>query len=343
VGGEDGAGPDGLDGLVEAQPVVDDGPAHPLQPEEPGVTLVGVEHLRLVPDQLEGPDAADAEQDLLAQPVLAVTAVEAVGDRAAVVDVLLDVGVEEVQRHPGHLRFPDLGHERGAGQVHLHPHVFDRLERHHVGVEVHVALALPAVGVELLAEVPVLVEEPDTGQRDAEPAGRLEVIAGEDAQAARVLGQGLGDPELGGEVGHRTQRALPGLEPPVALQVPAQVVVHLLHEGEEGPVGDQRLQAPSFDHGQQPDRVVGGGLPRVGVDPAEQVLCPLVPRPAEVHGQGLEGRQPLGEPGLDGEAAQCPHWRQTLAAGADPLVGPARFGEGSLVVHLQGDRSHRHR
>ena len=61
--------------------------ADPLQAEEAGVALVGVEDLgrRVAGDPGVGaqrPDAADPEQQLLAQPVLAGAAVEPVGDVA---------------------------------------------------------------------------------------------------------------------------------------------------------------------------------------------------------------------------------------------------------------------
>ena len=55
------------------------------------------------------PDAADAEQHLLQQPVLAAAAVQPVGDLALGRRVLLDVGVEQQQRDPADLRLPDLG------------------------------------------------------------------------------------------------------------------------------------------------------------------------------------------------------------------------------------------
>ena len=91
--------------------------ADPLQPEEAGVALVGVEHLGLGraghpgvrPDR---PHPADAEQHLLAQPVLGVAAVQPVGDRADDLAVLLDVGVEQQQGHPADLRDPDARGER---------------------------------------------------------------------------------------------------------------------------------------------------------------------------------------------------------------------------------------
>ena len=85
------------------------------------MALVGVEHLGVDAERVERADAADAEEDLLPQPVLGLAAVEPVGDVAEVGRVLLDVGVEQVQRHAPDLRLPDPGDQRGAGQVDLDP------------------------------------------------------------------------------------------------------------------------------------------------------------------------------------------------------------------------------
>src|SRR4029450_2492326 len=71
VGGEDGPGPDRLDGGGRVQVLLLDQAADALQAEEPGMALVGVEHLGLDTEGAQGPDPADAEQDLLAQAVLA--------------------------------------------------------------------------------------------------------------------------------------------------------------------------------------------------------------------------------------------------------------------------------
>ena len=78
--------------------------ADALQAEEPGVALVGVEHVGIDAQGAQGPHAADAEDDLLAQAVVLVAAVQAIGDGDAVGRVALDVGVEHVQ-----LDAPDVG------------------------------------------------------------------------------------------------------------------------------------------------------------------------------------------------------------------------------------------
>ena len=76
------------------------------------------------------PDAADAEQHLLAQAVVLVAAVEAVGDAALGRRVLLDVAVEQQQRHPADLGPP---HVRVQGAALRQRHGDDRRRSRRAG------------------------------------------------------------------------------------------------------------------------------------------------------------------------------------------------------------------
>ena len=67
-------------------------------------------------------------------------------------------------------------------------------------VVARIALDLAVALVEPLPEVAAAVEEPDRDERDAELRGRLEMVAGEDAEAAGIDGQALVEAELGREV-----------------------------------------------------------------------------------------------------------------------------------------------
>ncbi len=175
-------------------------------------------------------DAADTEKQLLAQPVLGGAAVETIGHVDVVVGVPLDVGVEHQQRHPTHAGHPDARDEvrtswhrdadRGAAAVGLP----EQGDRQLVGVEHRVGLLLPSGCVERLLEVAVPVEQPDPDDRHAEVAGALEVVAGQDAEPAGVLGEHGGDAELRGEVGdgRRTVGTL-ALVPAVVGQVALEV------------------------------------------------------------------------------------------------------------------------
>ena len=216
---EHGAGADRRERLVDVEAGRRHELPHPLQAEEPGVALVGVEDLRRgVPGHravgAHRPHAADPDEDLLADAVLGVAAVEAVGDLAQVGVVVLDVGVEQQQRHAADRGHPHprpqhaaLGHgdvdedRRALG-------VGEQVQREALRVERRVGLLLPAVEREGLPEVARAVEQPDRDQRHAEVGGGLEVVAREDAEPARVVRQHLGDAELHREVADaRRQRA----------------------------------------------------------------------------------------------------------------------------------------
>ncbi len=164
------------------------------------MALVGVEYLGLrVPgDGAVGahrPDAADAKQQFLAQPVVGAAAIEPVSDLPQVRIVLLNVGVQQQQRHPADLRYPDLRRQHGAiRQRHRYPDrtagaVAQQGQRQAVRVRSRVALGLPALDRQGLREIAVAVQQADPDDRHTEVAGGLEVVAGQDAKAAGVLRQ----------------------------------------------------------------------------------------------------------------------------------------------------------
>ena len=260
--------------------------ADALEAEEAGVALVGVEHLggRCAGDAAVGAQrahAADAEQHLLLQPVLAAAAVQPVGDPALGGVVLLDVGVQQQQRHAADLRDPDAGgDERGrrAGRWRPSRGVPSASRSSEtaaaVGSSDRVALLLPAVAGERLPEVAGAVEQPDADDRHAEVAGGLEVVAGEDAQAAGVLRQRGGDAELGREVGDPggrlgAQRLVPASE----REVVAQVVAGSGSPSRRSPGRRPAPRAARPTLAQQPDRVVAALVPQVRVDRREQVAA----------------------------------------------------------------------
>lgn len=250
--------------------------------------------------------------------MLAATAVEAVGDLALGGRVGLDVGVEQQQGYAPDLGLPDVrGEGAAAGQRQVDPAggavgLAEQGDGELVRVEQRVALLLPAVPVEGLAEVAVPVEEPDADDRDPEVAGGLEVVAGEDAEAAGVLGQRGGDPVLGREVGdgggQRDVGPLPGrLIPARAGQVLPQVVGEVAEPAEEPPVGGERGEPGGRDLPEQPHRVLAGRGPDLRVHGPEEVPGLGVPGPAQVEGQLVQRLELFGQDGADGESADCLH------------------------------------
>ena len=210
VRGEDGRGADELERLGEREAELLDERPGPLEAEERGVSLVHVEDAGLEPEPAESPNSADAEQHLLADPVLAVAAVQHVGH----------LGLEQVEADAADVGAPDPGGGRLAGELDLDA---DRLEHEPeaLGVEGRVPRLLPVV-LECLLEVALPVEQADADERDAQVGRGLEVVAGEDAEPARVDRERLAQPELRREVGDEEARvAVRPLPPAHARPSPA--------------------------------------------------------------------------------------------------------------------------
>ena len=122
------------------------------------------------------------------------------------------------------------------------------------------------------------VEKADADERETESARRLQVVAGEHAEATGVLGQRFGDAELGREVRDGTQRALAAvLEPAGAFDVAAQFLVELGEERHEGGVLRERVESFARNEAEQSHRIVASALPGGRIDPSEQVAGPFVP------------------------------------------------------------------
>ena len=101
------------------------------------------------------------------------------------------------------------------------------LHRQQAVIDVEVVLVLPAVAIEPLPEVALVVVQADADERDAEVRRALDVIAGEDAEAAGVDRQRLVQAELGREVRDRPRPEHAG----VARAPGVRRVQVLLHAG----------------------------------------------------------------------------------------------------------------
>ena len=273
--------------------------------------------------------------------MILVAAVEPVGDAALGRRVLLDVAVEQQQRHPADLGPPDVGVQRAAlGQRHRDDDgravgLAEQLDRQAVRVQGGVVLELPAVGRQPLLEVAGPVEQPHADQRDAEVGGGLQVVAGEDAETAGVLRQHLGDAELCAEVGDRGGGLLAQRLVPVrGRQVVVEVLHDVLHAADEAAVLGQRGQPGGRDLAEDLDRVTPAGLPQIGVEGLEEVPSLRVPGPPEVHHELGERHQLLGERCPDSEPSECTHAATLATRGprVRSLRGPAPRRRGSTRV-----------
>ncbi|CAB5025836.1 unannotated protein [freshwater metagenome] len=357
VGGEHRAGAAGFESLIEVEPAMAlDELTDALDAEEACVALVHVEDLRRcgtgdAGEHADRPHAADAQQHLLLQAMLTTAAVQTVGYLALGCGVLLDVGVEEEERHASYLRDPDACGDAasawyserylGRGSVGL------AKQRHRAAIRIadRVVLKLPAITGEGLAEIAGPVEQADADDPDAEVARGLQVVAREDPEAAGVLRQGSGDAELGREVGD-TSRGVraQGLVPAIGCEIRMQVVAAATNPADEALVARELGEPLGGDLAEHSDRVLAGRRPQAGIDCGEQVAGLGVPRPAQVRRELLERGQRRGQDRADGESSNRSHGR-TLACLITLACAPCRERPGFLpdscvILQLLAHLSH---
>ena len=156
---------------------------------------------------LEKQHAADAEEDFLLETILPVATIEGVGDGTVVIGVEVIVGVEEVEFHATDIDAPyismnlivHVGYVDDKGLAVLVQLLLDGQAAEVLGL---VVSDLLTVHRERLCEIAVAIEESDSHQVDIRVAGLLDLVAGEDAQAARVDLKHLVQTVFHAEVGH---------------------------------------------------------------------------------------------------------------------------------------------
>lgn len=187
VCGEDGRGADGVDcGIASA--ALEHEAAQSFEGAEGGVSFVQVKERGIDAKCLKSEHAADAEKDFLSDAIVAITAVEVVGECAVVGSVIGDAGVEEKEGDAADLSFPDTcvddavadGDGDGFSGVD---------ESGEGGIEMVVCDGGGAVGEEALSVVAISIEEADADEGNPEVRSGLEVVAGEDAETAGVEGE----------------------------------------------------------------------------------------------------------------------------------------------------------
>ena len=113
------------------------------------------------------------------------------------------------------------------------------------------------------------------------------MVAGQDAEAARINRQRLNDAELEREVPDHQWR--PGVEEGrMALVVLLHRLPGELQQGAEIGPRRHRLNSLRAEPGQQRDGVVASLLPLLGAQGLEDLADPRFPAPAEVEGQSRE-------------------------------------------------------
>ena len=266
VRGENKSGGRGFLRLVVGQVVRRHQTADVLQAQERRVALVHMVDGRLDAHSLQRAITADAQQDFLADAEVLIAAVQLVRDVAILrARVLRDVGIEQIERRAPHVGPPDARVDRAAGEIDADREWravrrADRVQGEIIEVIVLVRLLLPSGLIEVLAEVTLLVEQAHADQGNAQVAGGLDVIAGEDAQPTGEDGETFRDAKLEREIGDQRIAgfAVRAREPGRLLLV--EVVLEVLRDPvqvrQEADVVGDSLQPFLVDGAQHQDRIV---------------------------------------------------------------------------------------
>ena len=263
------------------------------QRQEGRMAFVHVPDVRRIAQLPQRAHAAHAQQDLLRNAHFQVIAVQARGQLAVAVVILIQVGVQQVQQHPPHAYLPDAREHAAARQLHRDGHRFalrilHGQDRHLIEIEDEVARFLPAVFGDVLGKIALVIDETNSHQGNAQVTGFLQMIAGQHAQAASVHRQRFVQAKLERKVGHllvahlREGRRIPGI---LRVQIGVKVFDDAVVKFEVIAVIGNRVQQRTFHLLQECDRVVIQRIPERLVDLRKQHLRFRVPHPPQVIGQ----------------------------------------------------------
>ena len=254
----------------------------------------------LDPERPKGAHRPEAEQPVLAEARERVPLVEPGRDPPVERVVLLELGVEEVERHAPDLRAPDverdLAAEEGERERERAAAVVAHLNgREPLGHDLRPVLVLQPRPVDALLEVPLAVEQPDPDHRQREVARCLEDVARERAEPARVDRQRRVHAELGADEDRPGRRG-----PSIGVSGRARSSSSTLCEAgdplERRAVRGGHLRQVRRQVGELAHRVAGMELPGVRVERAEELRPVRVPRPAVVERDPRERRELRRQP-----------------------------------------------
>ena len=269
--------------------------ADALQPEKCRMTLVAMGNVLRDMQRLERPHTADTQQNLLFEPVLPIAAVQVMRHPAILLEIGLVIGVEQVQVGTSHPAKPDAGRERTSRQGNRHgrpvahriAHGLDRQLRE---VLCFVSRLLSPLSGEFLSKITVPVQQSDRDHRHVLVGRLLQIVAGQDAQTARIDLQRSMQAVFHREIGDLRCRRI-GFFGHVALELR----IYRIKRSQERLVPLQLFQPVYGQQIEKSDRITFASVPKVGIDLLEQIPGAGIPAPPKVVGQLLERTEPFGK------------------------------------------------
>ena len=268
----------------------------PRQRHESRVSLVHVAHLGHAAQRRERLEAADAEQEFLMEAHPLVAAVEPPGDLAQFGRVLGQFGVEQHQRDVADPEDPRGEEEFAVAEAHqagdfVAVGVASAHHRQIVDLGDGIVFVLPAGTVEHLPEVALPIEQPHRHQRQFEVARGFQVVAGEDAEAARKDADALVDAEFEREV----RDLAPGDAQVAVIGLALVLLADAVQQPQVAHVVREFFEAALRHPAQKGLGAAGEFPPQPRVDAHEEVDRRRMPAPPDVVGQFFEEFQFAGD------------------------------------------------
>ena len=277
-------------GGIEVQPLFFHAAANRLKHRKAAVSLVQMQHSRRDAHRLERAKAANAQQQLLANARPPVATIEPRRQLAILGRIPLHIRVQQQQIAAAHLDPPHLCLDRSTPRLNLHHHRLAvlsdcRLHRQLIHVGLQVLFPLPAAVIQPLQKVALPVKQPNPNQRNVQVGRAFDVVARQHAQAAGINWQRFMQPELRGEVGHRTgpQHARVGRAPgPVRLQIFLLSPIDVIDAAMQHQFGCAAFDFAELHLVQQRDGILIQFPPARGIQIAKQADAVVVPAPPDV-------------------------------------------------------------
>ena len=205
VGGENRVGGDCLQRFGILQVLMFDQVADPFQRQEDRMAFIHVPGHRFDAQLLQHQHPAHAQQNFLGDAHLLIAAVEAGRKHARFRGVFRHVGIQQVGGNTSHLGDPNPQGDIAVADRHDHRQglalgIQDLTERQLFRVVGNVERDLIAVGIDLLGEVGLVIEEAHPHHRQAEVAGRFDMISRQHPQPPGIDRKRFVKTELGREI-----------------------------------------------------------------------------------------------------------------------------------------------
>ena len=285
VGGENGGAAGHFVGGLEVEALDFGQELQPGEAEKGGMALVEVADIGFQPHCDEGAEATDGEEEFLADPVFMSPTVKPGGDFEEFRRVFGDIGVQQNQGDAADLEIPDAGMQFALGEhdADLHQLTICFPGPFHGKVldfRVRVDFLLPAILIEALFEVPLVIKQANANEGHRQIGGGFQVVAGQNAEAPGGEADVFVEAEFQGKISDQTMfgvRVRSG-----AFLKPALEFGQLF---EESRVFRHRFKGGLRDFAQESERILSGMAPCRRINAAEKIQGVLIPAPPGIPGQ----------------------------------------------------------